>query len=172
LITSPARTALFRRLTGADSFVWLVVKSGDADADAAIVRQLETRPGPAAVAGDAERTDPAAPENPPTAACRTSVIAIEPDAPAEALLLGLLRVFAPSVHKGAKGPIAVPVFGRGRALEQFPAVDLTAAVIGEVRAFLSGFCSCQIKELNPGKDLFIPEDWDEALAQQPEVPKP
>ncbi len=59
-----------------------------------------------------------------------------------------------------KGPVVVPVFGRGRALEVIPAADLTGSLIEDLTLYLSGPCSCQVKERNPGFDLLMATDWE------------
>jgi hypothetical protein len=72
-----------------------------------------------------------------------------------------------------KGPIVFPVFGRGRALGAFWDDALTARTIEEAGAFLAGACACEVKEQNPGIDLLVSLDWDQALSVVPaEEPKP
>lgn len=63
------------------------------------------------------------------------------------------------------GPIAFPVFGRGRALCSLHGKDLEKP--GELHRaleFLCRACSCQVKELNPGIDLLIHGDWNTIFA--------
>ncbi len=59
-----------------------------------------------------------------------------------------------------KGPIAFPVFGRGRALCSLHGRDLEKpSELQRSLEFLCNACSCQAKELNPGLDLLISTDW-------------
>jgi hypothetical protein len=72
-------------------------------------------------------------------------------------------------------PVAFPVFGRGRVLGALSGEGLTADAVRGVAEFLTGPCSCQVKELNPGADLLMVADWDAFLSEggalaQPEVP--
>ncbi len=60
----------------------------------------------------------------------------------------------------AREPIAIPIFGRGRALYAFLGAGLTTANIDQAARFLIGKCSCQVKELNPGVELLFAADWE------------
>lgn len=66
------------------------------------------------------------------------------------------------------------MFGRGRALAALSGGDLSADVIESASRFLTGACSCEVKELNPGKDLLLAADWDsifeEALPPEERTP--
>lgn len=72
-----------------------------------------------------------------------------------------------------KGPLAIPVFGQGRALTVLPQDEITNYVV-QVCEFLTGPCSCQVKQLNPGLDLFMPFDWyalvDSMIGADEELP--
>jgi hypothetical protein len=62
--------------------------------------------------------------------------------------------------KDVTGPIAFPVFGRGRALCSLHGRDLEKpSELQRSLEFLCNACSCQAKELNPGLDLLIATDW-------------
>ncbi len=67
-----------------------------------------------------------------------------------------------------RGPIVLPVFGRGRLLCALHGKDLTGEQFGHVARFLCGACSCRVKELNPGVDLLLAADWEKML-DHPEV---
>ena len=60
-------------------------------------------------------------------------------------------------------PLVVPVFGRARALEVLPAAEVTAENVDFLTQYLCGACSCQVKERNPGFDLFVNVDWNTSL---------
>jgi len=60
----------------------------------------------------------------------------------------------------AKGPVVLPVFGRGRVLVGLEGESLTAKEMTSSAKFLCGACSCRVKELNPGMDLLLTADWD------------
>jgi hypothetical protein len=56
------------------------------------------------------------------------------------------------------GPILFAVFGRGRALPLYGKF-LDEKNLRGLTEGLSGPCSCQIKDLNPGVDLLMAADW-------------
>ncbi|HLH29106.1 MAG TPA: hypothetical protein VKW77_09320, partial [Acidimicrobiales bacterium] len=72
---------------------------------------------------------------------------------------------------GLAGTVAFPVFGRGRVLWGLAGRGLTADNIGESGVFLTGACSCEAKELNPGVDLLFAADWEAGLSGAPEAPR-
>jgi hypothetical protein len=101
--------------------------------------------------------------------------------PAEAafaamLLQGLVPAQPPGSAKGKpkaeapatrpvspKGPVLVPVFGQGRALCALEGNEINPQHLEEVAVFLTGACSCQVKQLNPGYDLLMKADWRSIL---------
>ena len=91
-----------------------------------------------------------------------SLLEIDPTDSREQFLVQLLTGFEPEAVSAGE-PLLVPVFGRGRALEVIPAGDLNDRLIEDITLFLSGACSCQVKEQNPGFDLLMTEDWDTQL---------
>jgi hypothetical protein len=59
-----------------------------------------------------------------------------------------------------QGPIAFPIFGRGRLIGAIYGKYLDNDTILDTVKFLCGDCSCQVKNLNPGTDLLFTADWD------------
>ena len=57
-------------------------------------------------------------------------------------------------------PRPAVLFGRGRVLGCLFGEYITKKNIREATAFLSGACSCEVKELNPGVDLLVAAPWD------------
>ena len=51
------------------------------------------------------------------------------------------------------------VFGRGRALPPFVGKGITRDNLLECVYFLTGTCSCTVKDQNPGMDLLFASDW-------------
>ena len=63
--------------------------------------------------------------------------------------------------KDVTGPVAFPVFGRGRALCALHGRDLEKpSELQRSLEYLCRACSCQVKELNPGLDLLLATDWE------------
>ncbi|MFC1717423.1 hypothetical protein ACFL6S_27430, partial [Candidatus Poribacteria bacterium] len=57
-------------------------------------------------------------------------------------------------------PIAFPIFGRGRALYALVGDGIRENNIEMACSFLVGWCSCEIKEQNPGVDILMSVNWD------------
>src|SRR5262249_1352056 len=57
-------------------------------------------------------------------------------------------------------PLALPVFGRGRAMQPLVGGGINPEMITEYCSYLVGPCTCQVKKQNPGVDLLFVVDWD------------
>lgn len=165
LLRSPARNELSRRLMAGHSVVWLMLKCKD-DARNKEVREmmnanLESLTGkivmPEGVGLPGSELHSEVP-----LLIRFSLLEIDATDKKEKYLIDLFSGFCPeAVEQGE--PLLVPVFGRGRALEVIPSGDLDSRLTEGLTQFLSGACSCQVKNQNPGFDLLITADWDTEL---------
>ena len=161
LVHSPARQQLFDRLTSGSAAAILLMLSGDKAADDA-VRTMLVRELPR-IASRLEL--PAASDEGPQVQSllpmRLDFPIVEvPATPVEEPLRRMLLASEDGLAD-VRGPIAFPVFGRGRALCSLHGKDLEKP--GELHRsleFLCKACSCQVKELNPGVDLLIVGNWD------------
>ncbi|MBC8355178.1 MAG: hypothetical protein H8E66_24650 [Planctomycetes bacterium] len=75
-----------------------------------------------------------------------SLLAMEPDLAAE------------------ERPMVFLVYGRARALLPYIGKGITRENLVREIEFISGACSCTVKEQNPGVDLLVRYDWDSAAA--------
>ena len=76
-----------------------------------------------------------------------SLLAIEPDLHEEQLL---------------RQPMVFMVYGRGRALPPWVGKGIRGDnLVGDVQ-FVSGACSCTVKDKNPGVDLLVRHNWEQA----------
>jgi hypothetical protein len=100
-----------------------------------------------------------------------SSLEIQQDDPKEKFLVKLFASFRPDSLANGE-PLVIPVFGRGRALEVIPAGELNDRLIEDLTSFLSGACSCQVKEQNPGFDLLLSVDWNTELFGEGFEPPP
>ncbi|MGB7347646.1 MAG: hypothetical protein WBD20_25710 [Pirellulaceae bacterium] len=165
LTTSPARTELQRRLVKGDAVVWLLIESADVAKNKAVEAQLEKRfkflaskielPEGIGLPGSELFSDV-------PLLLQFSILKIDTNDPKEKFLVRLLTPLQREAFEAGE-PLVVPVFGRGRALEVLPANELSDQLIDDLTVFLSGACSCQVKERNPGFDLLISANWDEEL---------
>jgi hypothetical protein len=92
-----------------------------------------------------------------------SVLRVSRDDPAEEALTAMLIHSEPDLAERSD-PMAFPVFGRGRALLPLIGAGITAENIHDSAGFLVGPCSCQVKELNPGFDLLLADEWDTLIS--------
>lgn len=175
MLNSPARTELMNRLQNGDAVVWLILKSADEEKTQAVrnllqkqcdalPRELELPEGIGLPGSELYSEVPLL--------LQFSVLEIDPKDPNEQYLVKQLSGFHPDAVTAGE-TLAVPVFGRGRALEVIPAPQLDADLIHDLTEFLCGACSCQVKEQNPGFDLLLSTDWNLTLfGENSEGPPP
>lgn len=171
---SPVRRELGRRLLAGDSVVWLVIGSTEEKRTAATVKSLE-----ASFRSLANRIELPEGIGLPGSELhseiplllRFSSLVVDRSDDRESFFLSFFSGFHPEAFASGQ-PLVVPVFGRGRALEVIPADDLTPQLVEDLTVFLSGACSCQVKEQNPGFDLLLSVDWDTELFGEGVEPPP
>lgn len=101
-------------------------------------------------------------------------LTVSPNDPAEKWLIRMLMLSEKDLEEESHQPFVFAVFGRGRALPPLIGEGITADNLGECMAYVSGPCSCQIKDQNIGGDLLMTWNWDataEKLAAE-EPPDP
>jgi len=167
---SPARQELTKRLMKGEAIVWLVVERGKGDGDGrkrldpliaeyirdVVAKDKARQDEPAADVSDAPTVKPSdkAVFWPP----RMSVLRVRADDPQERVFVAMLMASAePAV---AEGSAVFPVFGRGRSLGGIPLEKLDAEQFRSACDFLTGACSCEVKEMSPGSDLLLAADWN------------
>jgi hypothetical protein len=166
LTDSPARTELAHRILAGETGVWLLVESGDREADDRTAAALEKRLHYLEQAADIPPIDPDDPTNElgpgPVLRVKFSLLRVRHDDVTEQ---PFLKMLAGPKHETApsSGPWLALVFGRGRVLGAWPAEGFGDEQIDEACLFLLGACSCQVKRMNPGWDLLLNVDWDTAL---------
>ena len=82
------------------------------------------------------------------------------DDPAEHILVETLMKSEPDLFQHTDEPMVFPVFGRGRSLGCLFGEFISKENINEATFFLSGACSCEVKNMNPGVDLLMAAPWD------------
>src|SRR5579862_274523 len=168
LVDSPARREVARRILGGQSGVWILLESGEKGKDDAAEALLgkELRSLEQSLQLPAHH-----PDDPPLlsdlpVAVSFSILRLSRSDPAEQPLVSMLA----KSELGLEGTVAFPVFGRGRALWGLAGAGLNAQTIAESGEFLTGACSCEAKEFNPGVDLLFAADWEAGLSAAPDVP--
>ena len=170
LSASPARRAIFDKLTAGYAAIWLFLPGGDAVKDDAArtvlqstLKKMESElklPEEMLETLDAKTAEEAKEK----LRVRLAITEVKRNDPNEAVLLAILRTVAPE-ELAKPLPMVVPIFGRGRALHLVVGTDINADTVSEMCYFLIGSCSCEVKAQNPGFDLFIPGDWEARLTE-------
>jgi hypothetical protein len=174
---SPARREIAKRLLAGHSVVWLVIAAKDEQRNAKVRKMLEENLD--ALADKIQLPDGIGLPGSELYSeipllVKFSVLEIARDDPREAFLIQLFSSFRSEAFASGEA-LVIPVFGRGRALEVIPGSDLHPRLLEELTAFLSGACSCQVKEQNPGFDLLFSVDWNTELfgeGFEPPPPRP
>ena len=104
-----------------------------------------------------------APQDDPSEALKLAVLKLSRTDPAEKWLVDSLLSVEPDLResKFAKSPMVFAVYGRGRAMPPYLDKGITRDNLAECVMFLTGPCSCTVKDQNPGVELLIRRDWDE-----------
>jgi hypothetical protein len=172
LIDSPVRKRLVSLLTQGEAVVWLLLASGDRDADDKAARMLTEelrRLQDVLKLPDGAASDPELRSEIPLRISFPIVQVSRKDAEEEFLVQALLNT-----QDGltvAAGPVVFPIFGRGRVLTALHGEQLSSMQVERWASYLCDSCSCRVKEANPGIDLLIRASW-ETLLDQPVVESP
>lgn len=164
LLDSPVRRELVRRILAGDSVVWVVAaREGDREKSDHIASRLAFLEQVAELPVQ-NPDDPDSQLGPgPELKLKFSVLPLSLDDPAERPLAMMLAgpLHTEFVQEGI--PFAAPVFGRGRVLGSWALHELDDLMIEDTSLFLTGRCSCRVKNENPGWDLLLKVDWEGAL---------
>ena len=173
LSDSPKRREISRLIRSGESAVWVLLDCGDAKKDAAaatltkatITKLASTKGTIAKRLAKLKSPKPrlALPKKQklPQLRLSFSMLRVSRADPAEKVLVEMLL----SSEKGlrdATGPILFPIFGRGRVIGALVDRGINETNITECAEFLTGSCSCQVKNLSPGLDMLISTDWETA----------
>jgi hypothetical protein len=168
LTESPARQQIAERLLDGHSAVWVLLESGDkAQDDAAYVvlnealRRMQhtlSLADPETIQADEFYQK----DTKIDLRIEFSVVRIPHERGDETIFATTLLNSEPESAK-AEGPVAVPIFGRGRSLFALVGENINATTLEEDCRFLVGDCSCQVKRQNPGTDLLFAVAWQESV---------
>jgi hypothetical protein len=161
LMDSPARRLVFNRLTSGHAGAIVLLLSGNAAADGA-AREFLQKQLPrieAAIALPAKTDEGPQVQSELPLWITFPVVEIARTESEEAFVRILLG--SEDGLADVAGPIAFPVFGRGRALCSLHGKDISdPAELQRSLEFICKACSCQVKELNPGVDLLMSANWE------------
>ncbi len=166
LTDSPARAEVVKRILAGECGVWVLVESGQREADDRAAAALEKRLRYLEQVAQIPPIDPNDPTSRlgpgPALGVKFSLLRIKHGDMAEEVFTSMLA--GPNHDmENANGPWLALVFGRGRALGAWSAEGFGDEQTDEACLFLLGACSCEVKRMNPGWDLLINVDWNESL---------
>lgn len=160
LVQSPKRKEMAESLINGESVIWVFMPSGNAtkdeDGKALIRRELDKAvqaysDAPFTILSGAKQKK---------LSYGFPILTLSPDDPSERYFVEMLLKSESDLYEHMDKPMVFPVFGRGRVLGCLFGEYITKKNIQEATAFLSGACSCEVKELNPGVDLLVAAPWD------------
>ncbi len=180
IVQSPVRKELVKRILTGESAIWLLVESGDVkkddDAEKALIEYAQKATGklklPEGVIGknDSEALQNIRPGDEENVLrsdvpleISFSVLRISRLDAAEQVFLQMLLNLEDDLGEYAKEPMTFPVFGRGRILEPLIGLGISYDNVITHSGYLTGACSCEVKDENPGIDLLVAMDWDAAM---------
>lgn len=160
LAQSPKRIEMAELLINGDSVVWVFIPSGnkekDTRAESLLKKELDNAvatyskmPYTILSGGSRKKLSYGFP-----------ILALSRNDSAERAFVEMLMKSESDLYEHTDEPMVFPVFGRGRSLGCLFGEYITEKNIRNASAFLSGACSCEVKELNPGIDLLVAAPWD------------
>ena len=166
ILDSPARRELAKRLGEGESAVWILLEVGDPERDEAaqetLTQALEKLKKELALPDLAAWGMPEVPEGWPELKVDFSVISVSRKDVKESILVEMLLRVEDDLLEYQE-PMALPLFGRGRALYALVGRGIHEENVAEACAFLVGPCLCQVKGMIPGRDIIFSAHWDALL---------
>ncbi len=169
LVDSPVRRDIARLILEGNTAVWVFLDSGDPSKDDAAFEQVQAQieklkntvrlPDSSDVT-EADTIELNDPQN--TLRIDFSCIRVSRDDPKERFLVEQLLCSEGDLKEYPE-PMLFPIFGRGRILYALVGAGITEDNMLEAAQFITGPCTCIIKDDNPGVDLLMSINWDNAL---------
>ena len=170
LLESPVRQNIAQKLLGGDAVVWLLMESGDQRHDDQTAQLLEAelrKLEQSLVLPESSPLDPPTNTNLPLKIVFSTVRLVRSN-PAERMLANLLLNWNTNLL-AEKEVMLFPIFGRGRVIPPAIGEEIQPEAIREIAEFLTGPCSCEVKEMNPGYDLLLSANWSSLGDYQAEM---
>ncbi len=172
LIESPSRKSLAAQLETGKLGVFVMLSGQDAkenEATEAILNGLVEEVQEGKVSLYVSPTDEPAEENKDEApAFDIGLLKVDRSSEEEQWFVRSLLAMEPDLAEEER-PMVFLVYGRARALLPYIGKGITRENLIREIEFVSGACSCTVKEQNPGVDLLVKYDWDlaaETLAEK------
>lgn len=169
LIDSPLRQKIAKQLINGQTAVWVFLESGDQAKDKAglelltkeLKRMEKTLKLPEIEQADIEQgLVSVAPES---LKLKFNVVSLSRNEAAEDYFTRMLVATENDLHEFSDEPMALPVFGRGRVLYALIGKGINPGTIEQACRDLTGPCTCQVKDQNPGTDLLMAVNWEKLV---------
>lgn len=166
IVRSPLRQQIEKRLVDGESVVWVQLDSGNAEKDDAAFELLQKelqRLEKAIELPKIEEADLSSLSVPPQELkIRFSALRVPADNTQENVLREMMRSVEADLRDESVRHLtmAIPVFGRGRALYALTGDGINSTTIEDACRFLTGACQCTVKAENPGVDLLLAANWE------------
>lgn len=169
LIDSPLRQKIAKQLIKGQTGVWVFLETGDPEKDKPayellvkeVKRMEKTLKLPEIDEADIEQ----------------GLVSVSPDSlklqfqiekcskknVAESQFIQMLLATENDLKDFQDEPMAFPVFGRGRVLYALIGKGINPGTIEQACRDLTGPCTCQVKDQNPGTDLLMAVKWDDLV---------
>ncbi len=164
VLHSPLRSLLAEKLLQGDALVWLLLASGNDSLDAQACNRLQAALERAQRELTIPDTGVDSHGNPIPVTefkhlpVRFSFLEMDRQGADEAFLRHCLLQVEPDLSFFDE-PMAFPVLGQGRVLYALIGPGINENNVLESCRSAIGWCSCEVKELNPGLDLLLAADW-------------
>ena len=168
LLNSPARAQIAEWILDGESLIWVLIGTGELEKDAKtekLIRSEITRLEQEIVMRDIDVIESEKQFGTDTKVelrLGIKLLVLDRNDPLE-------QVFAATIVRSEEDlselgePIAMPVFGRGRAYLSLAGKGINPKMIEATCRFLIADCSCEVKRLNPGVDLLFSKDWEGSI---------
>lgn len=167
LLDSPARRKAVHQIQKGDAVVWFFLDGGKKSEDNKLagfleeqLNQLSDELKLSSFATDASGKP--LDINISNNKVNFSMVRVSNTNPEEEIFVKMLLGTEPDLAS-FHAPLAFPVFGRGRVLYALAGKGINHKLIKTACNAIIGWCSCIIKEDNPGTDLLFMADWEKAI---------
>jgi hypothetical protein len=181
IINSPSRKLALENIRKGDAVVWLFLESGNAAEDDKQVKLLEEEL--IRLSGKLKLSETATDVagnlldiKVINTSVHFSLVRIDRNDPLEEVFINILLGTEADLRFFKNAPLAFPMFGRGRVLYALAGNGINSKNIETACSTIIGWCSCTIKDDNPGTDLLFQANWeaiigDSSWIQPVEVPE-
>lgn len=168
IINSPSRIQALKNIQRGDAAVWLFLESGNPIRDdkqfkileeelLRLSRELKLSETATDVAGNLLDIKVI------NTGVNFSLVRINRNDPMEEVFIDILLRTEADLQYFKNAPLAFPMFGQGRVLYALAGNGIKSKNIETACSTIIGWCSCTIKDDNPGTDLLFAANWDKII---------